>query len=362
MISKILRVINNNVGRGNLAETHLLYVYTPKEGTQLMSIYIPYFYIIQDKRNGIYYAGSKYGKDSNPVNFMVKGGYTTSSNKINKIIEECGISVFLIRKVRVFKTRVEAQNYETRFLQKVDARNHPRFYNGHNNDGNYFNEEYRKERMIKKYGVDHPMKCPELKEKAIINNRKNMKEKYGVTYNFAIPSVRIQIIKTNNERYGVDHYSQTEEWKQKASETYMSKYGVKWVFQSEEVKEKSMQTSIERYGSLYYSQTEDCKEKLRESVYLQFQDKEKKEKHRLACIKNNSSRGKIWINDGNKNKRVTAELFESVFYFEGWIKGRLFDRETAFWNYDKLGENNPFYGKKHTDETKRKISKSKRKL
>jgi hypothetical protein len=105
-----------------------------KEGTQLMSIYTPYFYIIQDVRNGIYYAGSKYGKDADPSNFMIEGGYTTTSNTVRKIIRQFGLNSFAIRKIKKFEKAEDALQYEKRFLLKVNARNNPRFYNGHNND------------------------------------------------------------------------------------------------------------------------------------------------------------------------------------------------------------------------------------
>ena len=35
--------------------------------------YQPYFYVIQDSCNGMYYAGVKWGKDANPGIFMVEG-------------------------------------------------------------------------------------------------------------------------------------------------------------------------------------------------------------------------------------------------------------------------------------------------
>jgi hypothetical protein len=34
----------------------------------------------------------------------------------------------------------------------------------------------------------------------------------------------------------------------------------------------------------------------------------------------------------------------------------LTEKEGAFWNYDKNGINNPFFGKKHKEETKKDIS------
>lgn len=84
-----------------------------------MAIYQPYFYVIQDKRNGIYYAGAKWAKDANPATFMVEGGYETSSDTIKELIRHHGLSNFIIRKIRAFETGEAAHDYETRFLQKV---------------------------------------------------------------------------------------------------------------------------------------------------------------------------------------------------------------------------------------------------
>lgn len=96
--------------------------------------YVPYFYIIQDTRNGMYYAGSKYGKNSNPKTLMIEGGYTTTSKTVKRIIKEFGLKTFIVRKIITFDTKFDAQNYETKFLRRIDARNHKLFYNAHNND------------------------------------------------------------------------------------------------------------------------------------------------------------------------------------------------------------------------------------
>ena len=110
-----------------------------------MAIYQPYFYVIQDNRNGTYYAGSKYGKDADPTNFMKPGGYLTSSNTIKAIIEQHGHDTFIIRKIKKFENAEDVYNHETKFLMRVDAKNNERFYNGHNNNWKSFpNPEIRK--------------------------------------------------------------------------------------------------------------------------------------------------------------------------------------------------------------------------
>ena len=97
--------------------------------------YQPYFYIIQDVRNGMYYAGAKWAQDANPITFMIEGGYNTSSETIKELIRQHGLDNFIVRKVRTFSSAQKAYDYETKFLQRIDSRNNPRFYNKHNNDG-----------------------------------------------------------------------------------------------------------------------------------------------------------------------------------------------------------------------------------
>lgn len=99
-----------------------------------MSIYTPYFYVIEECSSGKYYAGSKYGKDANPNTLLKEDGYLTSSLVVNRIIKLNGLNSFRIRKIRCFNNPSEAYEYETRFLKKVDAKNNMRFYNKHNND------------------------------------------------------------------------------------------------------------------------------------------------------------------------------------------------------------------------------------
>lgn len=329
-----------------------------KEGTQLMAIYTPYFYIIQDIRNGMYYAGSKYGKDANPDNFMIEGGYTTSSNIIKELINQHGLHNFTVRKIRIFETGPEAHRYETRFLQKINAKNHLNFYNKHNNDGiRPLSSDEMKEIINNKYGVDHVMHVPEIKQRALENLEKTLLKKYNVRHNFAIPEVRKTIMKTVNERYGVDYYSQTYEWYEKTKIMSNEKYGVDWPSQSEEVKERIILTNNEKYGVNYWAQTDEAKEILREANKTQFLDPVKKEKHLVASTENNPAKGTIWINKNCNNKRINPSLLKE-YENEGWVKGRFIEKENAFWDYNKTGSNNPFFGKKHKKDTLDRISQS----
>lgn len=98
------------------------------------------------------------------------------------------------------------------------------------------------------------------------------------------------------------------------------------------------------------------KENLRELTLQQFKDPEMRKTHQEACKspKVNHS-DKIWVNDGNKNKRIYP--FE-LHKYPNFVKGRLIPKSCKFGNYNKTGENNPFYGKGHSKKTKQKISNS----
>ena len=99
-----------------------------------MSIYTPYFYIIQEVSTKKYYAGSRWAKGCNPQELLKTNGYITSSKKIKNLIRENGLESFIIVKIRAFSNKKEVHAYETRFLRKVDAKNNESFYNRHNND------------------------------------------------------------------------------------------------------------------------------------------------------------------------------------------------------------------------------------
>jgi hypothetical protein len=111
-----------------------MHIYHPhRDGHQIDPIK-PIFYIIQHVRTHIYYAGYK----KNKLHFMVRGSkrktYTTSSKPVNRIIKEEGLSAFRIIRVRYFTTGPEAKAYEVKFLKRVNAKNHEKFYN-ESNDG-----------------------------------------------------------------------------------------------------------------------------------------------------------------------------------------------------------------------------------
>jgi hypothetical protein len=98
---------------------------------------------------------------------------------------------------------------------------------------------------------------------------KNFKEGY-YTYasNKAAQSsdkVKSIIRNKNRIKYGVDSYTQTDEFKKKAMDMWLLKYGVDNPSKSKEIHNKKIKTSIKNYGTPYPVQNEKVKKRLVET-------------------------------------------------------------------------------------------------
>ena len=75
------------------------------------------------------------------------------------------------------------------------------------------------------------------------------------------------------EKYGVDTYTKTEEYKIKSKETWMERYGVENPSYSEDVREKRVKTKLKNFGFINNSQTEEWKDR----IYEIWQNRSKEE-------------------------------------------------------------------------------------
>lgn len=98
----------------------------------------------------------------------------------------------------------------------------------------------REKTILKRYGVDHYSKVNGFKEK--VENTKL--RKYGdKNYNN-----REKANKTCNEKYGVSHYMLVPEFIEKFKKTNINRYGVPYPMQSKEIKEKLKNVMLDKYG------------------------------------------------------------------------------------------------------------------
>lgn len=307
--------------------------------------YHPFFYIIQDAVNGIYYAGSKWAANATPDTFMTKSGYKTSSKVIKSLIKEHGLDRFIIRKIKKFENEKDTRVYETRFLRKVNAKYNSKFYNESNGDGS-INIEKAKDTWVKKYGVDSPLKSDEIQNKI----KKTNLEKYGVERPLASANIREKVRATSMERY--DAYTPLEnvEVREKIKQTNLSKYGVDNPLKSKNIQNKIKETIIARYGVDNISKNPEIKEKMSRSAKERFKNienhpnfgkelsEETKQKLREANLgkthteeskmKMSETRSeKVWIKkEGQKSKHVHHSEAD-IYISEGWSLGRTLGKQ-----------------------------------
>jgi hypothetical protein len=214
-----------------------------------MSIYTPYFYIIQEVRTGLYYAGSKYGKKSNPNLLLQEGGYLTSCKRVTQLINDNGIDSFVIRKIKHFKTAHEAYEYESRFLSKVNASKNPKFINAHNNQiPTAAGTESYKEMMLSLYGVDHNMKIPEVQQARL----QKINDRYGSMSEMMKQSGALETYKdTCMKRYGIDSALKLPSVQKKREQTCLEKYGVSNIFKSSEIQKNMRQKGLKTFARNY---------------------------------------------------------------------------------------------------------------
>lgn len=124
----------------------------------------PYFYVIEHIRTGRRYAGARWEEGCDPSEFMVEGGYITSSSTVHTIIQDEGIGAF---KVLEIKEMDNPYSYETEFLHQHQCAESEVWLNKHNNDGRPppYGSDGFKQLMLEIYGVAHNTHIPEVRER-----------------------------------------------------------------------------------------------------------------------------------------------------------------------------------------------------
>jgi len=142
----------------------------------------------------------------------------------------------------------------------------------------------KKEKSIKKYGVENPMQSKEVQNKA----KKTTLERHGVEnvfqseemqikakqifferYGFENPmdskEIRNKIEKTNVEKYGSINPFGSNKIKEKIKKTNLKKYGVEYPLQNKKVQEKTKKTNLEKYGVENPTQNKEIQKKVHET-------------------------------------------------------------------------------------------------
>ena len=112
---------------------------------------------------------------------------------------------------------------------------------------------------LEKYGTKYPSQSEQIREKVKQTNL----EKYGCENPFQSDEVKEKIKKVNLDRYGVECPMRSEQIKEKFKKTNLERYGVEYPAQSKEIYDKVKKTNLEKYGVENLLKSEQFKEKVK---------------------------------------------------------------------------------------------------
>lgn len=203
-------------------------------------IYTPFTYCLTFLPTGERYYGVRYAKDCHPSQLWTT--YFTSSETIKALIEEYGEDSFTFEIRKTFVTREQACSWETKFLTKIDAANHPDWLNDHNGTANF-----------------HPT------EKSKQTQKRKCIEKYGVENNFQRPDVQERVRQTLSSKSEDDL---TAMW-EKTHQTNLEKYGYKNPFSNPIIQDQIRATNVRKYGYEYSQQNPEIQKQRKEKALLE---------------------------------------------------------------------------------------------
>lgn len=105
-------------------------------------------------------------------------------------------------------------------------------------------QDRKRANCLEKYGVDNPLKDPEVRRKAC----DTLEARTGYRNPLQDPKVRAKIVRTNLKRYGVRNVGLVEAHQAKAAATNLKVRGVAYPMQSEDVRARSRDKCLEVYG------------------------------------------------------------------------------------------------------------------
>jgi len=215
-----------------------------------MNIYIPYTYLIGWSKHNKFYYGRRTAKNCRPDEFWKK--YFTSSKDVKSFRERFGEpDIILIRKT--FPNNPDAcKLWESKFLEKVNAQNNPKFLNKRNGD-----HKWDTTGMVVVNDAEGNKFCVSINDPRYTSG-----ELISIQLTKSIQDKRK---KTCLEKYGYESYISSPEGKEKSRQTCLEQYGYESHNSSPEIKEKKKKTCLENWGYEYASQSPKLKEKKKET-------------------------------------------------------------------------------------------------
>ena len=199
-----------------------------------------------------------------PMNYQRRSGYTGHKECMSQLVSAAmkKMSKEEIAEANRKREQTNLKKYGVTYASKLTEvqekakKTSTERYGGVGNASESLREK-AKTTIKKKYGVENYSQTEEFVEKS----KQTFKEHYGVDNPAKIAETHEKAKKTSEDRYGVDHYFQSKEFKQSAKESNVSRYGVDHYSKTDEWKQQFKETNISRYGVSDYSKTDEWKER-----------------------------------------------------------------------------------------------------
>lgn len=154
-------------------------------------------------------------------------------------------------------------------------------------------------------------------------------ERYGMSHYSQTNEFKERIKVTSIENFGVEHYSQTTEFKDRTINKNKENFGVSYPAQSPIILEKMKNTTKERHGEEHYSQTDEFKNKFKNSSLKKYGTDHpfKNSKIREKITKTNLE--KYGTESATQNPVVKKKIIDSRKnnYYESDILNKLNDAQ-----------------------------------
>ena len=155
----------------------------------------PYTYLIRHRPTGKVYYGYRSANKTEPIDDLWKR-YFTSSPRVQQLIEETGVDSFDVEVRRVFETKEQASNWETKVLRRCRVLEDDRWIN--QNVAGYIVPTDESRKKISDYHKGKP-KTAEHKEKIRQGNLGKKKPPRGDEYRKLMSTLKSG---SNNPMYG----------------------------------------------------------------------------------------------------------------------------------------------------------------
>jgi len=162
-----------------------------------------------------------------------------------------------------------------------------------------------KKTSIEKYGVEHPLKNEDIKNKL----EKTNIEKYGFKCSLQNEEIKIKVKKTNLIKYDTEFFINSNYFKIKSEETLLEKYGTTIPLHNEEIKNKLKVTNLKRYGNENLFKSDVIKEKIKKIKLERYNNinYNNRKKYKQTCL------NKYGMENPMQNEKIKNKLKNIIF-------------------------------------------------